>query len=130
MDHTRPGSSRWPRWPVTGHEGRHRHHLSLNHATPGVLLRWSPPQHTGIGQRLIDSGYDYFGGGSIHQATGKKKDQKDSTGWPGGRLLRAPHQDDILAAKPGTKIIAVNPVIDGSNAMPYDMDRTDEQLPR
>lgn len=105
--------------------------VSLNHATPASYYASVPSRNDyyGIGQQLIDSGYDYFGGGSIHQATGKKKDQKDLyevAKEAGYSVLRT--RDDILAAKPGTKIIAVNPVIDGSNAMPYDMDRTDEQL--
>ena len=105
--------------------------VSLNHATPASYYasQASRNDYYEIGEQLIGSGYEYFAGGGIHQATGKKKDRKDLydvAREAGYSVLRT--RDDILGAAPGTKIIAVNPVIDGSNAMPYDMDRTESEL--
>ncbi|HPE67294.1 MAG TPA: alkaline phosphatase, partial [Synergistales bacterium] len=105
--------------------------VSLNHATPASFYASVPSRNDyyGIGEQLLDSGFDYFAGGGIHQSTGKEKDRKDLyevAKEKGYQVLRT--REEILAAKPGTKVIAVNPVLDGSNAMPYDMDRTPEQL--
>ena len=105
--------------------------VSLNHATPASYYasQASRNDYYEIGEQLIGSGFDYFAGGGIHQATGKKKDRKDLydvAKEAGYSVLRT--RDDILGAAPGTKLIAVNPVIDGSNAMPYDMDRTEKEL--
>ena len=105
--------------------------VSLNHATPASFYASQPSRNDyyEIGEQLVDSGFDYFAGGGIHQYTGKNKDRKDLyevAKEKGYQVLRT--REEILAAKPGTKIIAVNPVLDGSNAMPYDMDRTPEQL--
>ncbi len=105
--------------------------VSLNHATPASYYASVPSRNDyyGIGEQLIDSGFDYFAGGGIHQHTGKDKDRKDLyevAKEKGYQVLRT--REEILAAKPGTKIIAVNPVLDGSNAMPYDMDKTEKEL--
>ena len=105
--------------------------VSLNHATPASYYASVPSRNDyyGIGEQLIDSGFDYFAGGGIHQSTGKDKDRKDLyevAKEKGYQVLRT--REEILAAKPGTKIIAVNPVLDGSNAMPYDMDKTEKEL--
>ena len=105
--------------------------VSLNHATPAAFYASVPSRNDyyGIGEQLIDSGFDFFAGGGLHQSTGKEKDRKDLyeiAKEKGYQVLRT--REDILSAKPGTKVIAVNPVLDGSNAMPYDMDRTDKEL--
>ncbi len=105
--------------------------VSLNHATPAAFYASVPSRNDyyGIGEKLIDSGFDYFAGGGLHQNTGKDKDRRnlyEIAKEKGYQVLRT--REDILAAKPDTKIIAVNPILDGSNAMPYDMDRTEREL--
>ena len=105
--------------------------VSLNHATPASFYASQPSRNDyyEIGEQLVGSNFDYFAGGGIHQHTGKDKDRKDLyevAKEKGYQVLRT--RDEILAAKPGTKLIAVNPVLDGSNAMPYDMDRTEKEL--
>ena len=88
--------------------------VSLNHATPASYYASVPSRNDyyGIGEQLIDSGFDYFAGGGIHQSTGKDKDRKDLyevAKEKGYQVLRT--REEILAAKPGHKLIAVNPVL-------------------
>ena len=108
--------------------------VSLNHATPAAFYAHVPSRNDyyGIALQMLDSGFDFFAGGGIHKARGNKKDtpQKDAydiAAEKGYRVLRS--RDDILALKPDAgKVIAVNPVLDRDNAMPYDIDRTPEEL--
>lgn len=105
--------------------------VSLNHATPAAFYASVPSRNDyyGIGEQLIDSGFDYFAGGGLNQSKGKDKDRKDLydiAKEKGIQVLRT--REEILSATPGNRIIAVNPILDGSNAMPYDMDRTEKEL--
>lgn len=105
--------------------------VSLNHATPASFYASQPSRNDyyEIGRQLIDSGFDYFAGGGIHQNRGKKKDRPDLydiAAEKGYAVLR--DRQSILASAPGKPVIAVNPVLDGSNAMPYDMDRCEDEL--
>ncbi|WP_027188709.1 alkaline phosphatase [Desulfovibrio cuneatus] len=108
--------------------------VSINHATPGSYYAHMPSRNSyyEIGEQLIASGFDYFGGGGLH-----KYNAKDAAGTPrkslyaiaaekGMRVLR--DKNAILAAKPGSPVLAVNPVLDASNAMPYALDKTENEL--
>ena len=105
--------------------------VSLNHATPASFYASQPSRNDyyEIGQQLIDSGFDYFAGGGLHQSRGKQKDRPDLydvAAEKGYAVLR--DRQSILAATGDKPLIAVNPVLDGSNAMPYDMDRGENEL--
>jgi alkaline phosphatase len=108
--------------------------VSLNHATPASFYAHMPSRNSyyEIGQQLINSGFDYFAGGGLHKSA-----DKDAQGNPrrslyevaaekGWSVLR--DRDAILAAQPGTPVLAVNPVLDVDGAMPYAMDQTGKEL--
>ena len=54
--------------------------VTINHATPAAYYAHIPSRNDyyEIALQMADSGFDYFGGGTINQPTGKNKDQKDA----------------------------------------------------
>ena len=100
--------------------------VTINHATPAAYYAHIPSRNDyySIALQMADSGFDYFGGGTINQPTGKNKDQKDAY-----KILEekgykiAKTKEDILAlnSKSG-KTYAVTPVTQDSGAMPYALD--------
>lgn len=103
--------------------------VSIDHATPASFYAHTPSRNNyfAIGQALVNSGFDYFGGGGFRENK-----------YPEGKTFA----DDILAVAKANgytyvndrksfaalspdagKVIAVNAVRDSSNALPYDMDR-------
>ena len=109
--------------------------VSLNHATPASYYAHMPSRgsYYEIGQQLIASGFDYFAGGGLH-----KHDAKDASGAPrkslyevaaekGFHVLR--DRASILSFKAdGKPVLAVNPVLDKDSAMPYAIDKTENEL--
>jgi alkaline phosphatase len=100
--------------------------VSIEHATPAVFYAHnsSRKNYYDLACQLAKSGFDYFGGGGFTQPRGKKGDQKsvfDILQEEGYRV--ADTREEFLALQPGTKAVAINPVLDGSKALPYDMDR-------
>ncbi|MGD9569495.1 MAG: alkaline phosphatase [Sedimentibacter sp.] len=100
--------------------------VTINHATPAAYYAHVPSRNDyyDIAMQMADSGFDYFGGGSINQATGKNKDQKDAyevVKEKGYKVVNT--KNDILALnnKSG-KVYAVTPVTQDSGAMPYAID--------
>jgi len=105
--------------------------VSLNHATPAGYYAHVPSRHDyyGIGLQMADSGFEYFGGGGVNRATGKKKDKKsvyDVLTEKGYTVAKTRGAFDAL--KPGAKAVAVNPYLDGSSAMPYAIDRPGDSI--
>ncbi|GHT91976.1 alkaline phosphatase [Spirochaetia bacterium] len=106
--------------------------VTLNHATPASFYSKVPSRsnYYDIAVQLANSGFEYFGGGSIDQRTGKNKDQQDAVA-----IARAngytyvDSKEGFNAIKPGAgKVIAVNPVLQDSGSMPYEIDRKSEDL--
>jgi alkaline phosphatase len=99
--------------------------VSIEHATPATFYAHNPSRknYYDIACQLTESGFDYFAGGGFVQPRGKKNDQKsvfdmlDEKGY-----LVVDTREDFLNLKPGTKTVAINPVLDGSKALPYAMD--------
>lgn len=106
--------------------------VSINHATPASFYAHVPSRNDyyGIGMQLLDSDVDYFGGGGFNQDKGKQKDKKslyEVAAEKGINVVR--DRDDIMNLRPSNKrVFAVNPILDGDCAMPYDIDRTDKEL--
>jgi len=104
--------------------------VSLNHATPASFYAHVPSRNSyyDIGLQLLNSRFDYVAGGGLH-----KHADKDASGNPRQDLYGvaaskgftvARDQASILALKPGkAPVLAVNPVLDSSDAMPYAMDK-------
>ncbi|MDR0555295.1 MAG: alkaline phosphatase [Treponema sp.] len=106
--------------------------VTLNHATPASFYAKVPSRSSyyDIAVQLANSGFEYFGGGSVDQRTGKNKDQQDAV-----EIARAngytyvDTADGIRALKAGAgKVIAVSPRLQDSGAMPYDLDRKQGEL--
>jgi len=106
--------------------------VTINHATPAAYYSHivSRNSYYDIAMQMADSGFDYFGGGSINKPTGDKKDQKDAY-----EVLKekgytvADTKEKILGLnnKSG-KAYAVSPVLQDSGAMPYAIDIKDGDL--
>ncbi len=100
--------------------------VTINHATPAAYYAHvaSRNDYYDIAMQMSDSGFDYFGGGTISQPTGKNGDQKDAyevLKEKGYKVVNT--KEDILALnnKSG-KVYAVTPVTQDSGAMPYAID--------
>ena len=120
--------------------------VSLNHATPAAYYASVPHrgQTNSIATQLAESGFEFFGGGGIVRPTsaGRSGDTENDV-WAllaanGYTVLN--DRESILALrspsmkqKPGrptpmSKVVAINPVLDGSQAMPYAIDKPAENL--
>ena len=105
--------------------------VTINHATPAAFYSHiaSRNEYYDIALQLADSGFDYFGGGSISKPTG------DGTQTDAYEVIKskgytvANTKEDILALnnKSG-KVYAVNPVLQDSGSMPYAIDSTADEL--
>lgn len=111
--------------------------VSLDHATPAsyyasVTTRGNMNQ---IATQLTQTGYEFFGGGGFASPTGPARSGDTNNNiWDllqsaGYTVLN--DRDSILALKSGKtsgKIVAINPTLDNSAAMPYAIDRPDTNL--
>jgi len=106
--------------------------VDIDHATPACFYAHQPTRNNyyEIALQLAESGFDFFGGGDIKKPTGSKKDRPsayDAIAKAGYK--RVTDRKEFMALKPGSeKIMAVNPRLDGSKAMPYDMDRQNDEI--
>ncbi len=106
--------------------------VSIDHATPAAMYAKVPSRgnYYDIAVQLTQSGFDYFGGGGFLQPTGKNKDQPsvyDLAKAQGYRVVNS--VEAIQQLKPGVgKVIAINPNLQDSSAMKYDIDREAGEL--
>lgn len=106
--------------------------VSIDHATPASMYSKVPSRGNmyDIAIQLGKSGFNYFGGGGFAQPTGKNKDQPnviDLIKAQGYRVVNSKAEFENL--KPGTdKVLAINAVLQDSFAMPYEVDRKDNDL--
>lgn len=100
--------------------------VTINHATPAAYYAHiaSRNDYYDIAMQMADSGFDYFGGGTINQATGKEKDKKNAYEVMEEKGYKiADTKEEILSLnnKSG-KVYAVTPVVQDGGAMPYAID--------
>lgn len=109
--------------------------VSINHATPASFYAHVPSRNDyyGIGMQLLDSGVDFFGGGGFYQDRGKEGNRislYEVAAEKGVAVVR--DRKGILALRPADtakkRVFAVNPILDASSAMPYEIDRTADEL--
>lgn len=106
--------------------------VTINHATPAAYYAHiaSRNDYYDIAMQMADSGFDYFGGGTINQPTGKNKDQKDAyevMKEKGYKVVNT--KEEILALNNNSgKVYAVTPVVQDSGAMPYAIDNKEGDL--
>jgi alkaline phosphatase len=110
--------------------------VSLDHATPASYYASVPSRGlmNSIGTQLAESGYEFFGGGGLVAPEGPAR-TGDTTNniWNllstnGYTVLN--DRASILGLKthPIDKVVAINPTLDGSSAMPYAIDRPEGNL--
>ncbi|TCT18865.1 alkaline phosphatase [Thiobaca trueperi] len=106
--------------------------VSLDHATPAAYYASveSRGYMNNIATQLTQSGYEFFGGGGFASPEGPARAGDTSNNiWDlldkqGYKILNT--RQSILALKknpPKGKIVAINPTLDDSAAMPYAIDR-------
>jgi alkaline phosphatase len=105
--------------------------VPLNHATPAAFYAHQPSRNNyyEIGLEMIDSGFDYFGGGGLLVSTGKNGDQKEvlEVAKDSGYKVYNDTTSILNLSKTDDKIIAINPTLIGG-AMPYEIDRKSGEL--
>jgi alkaline phosphatase len=103
--------------------------VSIDHATPAAFYAHEPSRNNYhyIGHDLVASNFDYFGGGGFVDPLGTRQGVT-----PKGDVVAAAasagyavadSRAEFEALIPGTKAIAINPVLDSSKALYYDIDR-------
>ncbi len=106
--------------------------VTINHATPAAFYAHiaSRNDYYDIALQMANSGFDYYGGGSISQARGS-----DNTRLSAYSILQnhgytiADTNEEILALDNSAgKVYAVSPVLQDSGAMPYAMDTQSDEL--
>jgi alkaline phosphatase len=110
--------------------------VSLDHATPACFYAHNPSRkdYYGLSMDLVESGFEFFGGGGFSQPTGKAGDQPsfyDAAVANGYTIVD--NNADFANLAPGVgKVIAINETLiieDGvCPAMPYEIDRQESGL--
>ncbi len=110
--------------------------VSIDHATPAVFYAHTPSRNNyeEIGEFLLNSDFDYFGGGGfrVNKYTSltyaEKSNEKryaileDKAAANGFTFANTRDEFDALNYRNG-RVIAINPYLDGSNAIPYALNR-------
>jgi alkaline phosphatase len=108
--------------------------VSIDHATPACF--YAHEEHRGnynhIAYQMSTSGFDYFGGGTAKGDFQKYRDRADDPKDVHAEMQNAGYtictnRAELNAVQPGTKCWAYTDY-DGSGAMIYEMDRTQDQI--
>ncbi|MFW5981756.1 MAG: alkaline phosphatase [Halanaerobiaceae bacterium] len=103
--------------------------VPINHATPAAF--YSKVPHRGeyyeIANQLVNSGFDYFGGGDFLSPEGDNQKHIYEVAEEAGYRIANTNEDILSLNSKSGKTIAINPVLDGA-ALNYEMDRADNEL--
>ncbi len=106
--------------------------VSINHATPAAFYahQASRNNYYDISLELTSSNFDYFGGGGFLQQKGAKDDQTDilDVARSKGYKVVSAKADILALSNKSGKVIATNAVLDSEKALPYEMDRSGDDL--
>ena len=103
--------------------------VSLDHATPACFYSHQDSRNNyyEIALDVAKSGFDYFGGGGFKDPAGKKS-KKEGEKADAFEVMQAAGYTvtsdpaAIKDAKPGAKLVALNPELDHDKALPYALD--------
>jgi len=107
--------------------------VSINHATPAVFYAHQPDRNNyyEIGLDLINSRFDFFGGGGFNKFTGKNNDQPDLyllAGQAGYHISRG--IEEFNALKPGDQqVIATSNFLTKSASQQFVLDQGEADIP-
>ncbi len=105
--------------------------VSIDHATPAVFYahQASRSSYYEISKQLVESGFDFFGGGSVRYPNGKKNDQENIFDYAltnGYHVIQTQSENERFDAMAKTadydKVWVINENLDSSSAMQYAMD--------
>jgi len=106
--------------------------VTINHATPAAFYAHieSRNDYYEIALQMAESGFDYFGGGSINKPTGNDKDKEDAYGImeQNGYTIADTNEEIMALSSESGKVYAVSPKLQDSGAMPYTMDTQEGDL--
>lgn len=102
--------------------------VNLNHATPAAFYahQVSRGSYYEIGEEMINSGFEYFSGGGLLKPTGKDKDKEDlyaRAEAAGYKVVKTQAEAEEVSEGP---VIIIDEHLADSNAMAYEIDRTDD----
>jgi alkaline phosphatase len=110
--------------------------VSIDHATPAVFYSHtnSRNNYEEIGEQLLNGEFDYFGGGGLRvnkynseEYAGKSNEERytivESKAAANGFVFANTRTEFDALDKDSGRVIAVNPYLDGSNAIPYALNR-------
>ncbi len=103
--------------------------VTINHATPAAYYAHiaNRNDYYDIGLQMAESGFDFFGGGSV-----KKAGEGDSSIYSilekNGYLVTNDYDTILSLNDKSGKVYAYSPVLQDDGAMPYEIDRTEDQL--
>lgn len=105
--------------------------VNLNHATPAAFYchQESRSNYYDIGLEMIESGFEYFAGGGLLKPTGEEENQEDLyklAGEAGYSVVKTQKEAGQVTADTG-KVILIDEHLADSDAMDYEIDRTDEE---
>jgi alkaline phosphatase len=106
--------------------------VSINNATPAAFYAHAESRGDfyEIASQMVDSGVDYFGGGSLADPTGSDSDQEnvlDMLAQNGYTIADSKDEIAALGSSPG-KVYAVSPALIGKGAMPFSLDAANGDL--
>lgn len=106
--------------------------VSIDHATPSAFYAHQPDRNMyyEIGEQLIKSRFDYFGGGGFKYPKGKKRNQPDlyeQAKTSGFQIISAKQPFDTVTSR-SLPLMVVNPVLSDDADMPYQIDITNESF--
>lgn len=100
--------------------------VTINHATPAAFYahQASRNDYYEIALQLAESGFDYYGGGTVSKPTGNDKDKTDAYSIIESAGYKVADSIDEIKALDSSsgKAYAVTPVTQDSGALPYAMD--------
>jgi alkaline phosphatase len=114
--------------------------VSIDHATPAAFYAHVPSRsmYHQIDHALVESGFDFFGGGGLKDPQGKRLKKKGKEDQIMGDALEKAKKNgykivtdkaDFIRLKKGDgKVIAWNAWLQDSDAMPYVMDMTEKDI--
>jgi alkaline phosphatase len=98
--------------------------VTLNHATPAAYYAHVPSRNNyyDIGVQMVESGFDYFGGGAISKAEDGGRTSIYTLLERAGYLVTDNKQQILNLTSASGKVYAQNPRLQDSGSMPYAMD--------
>lgn len=113
--------------------------VTLDHATPAVFYANEPSRgnYYNLATQMVNSGFDFFGGGYFLDPDGKKSNAEKPVNIleqakKNGYKVAATKDDILKLNNTSGKVLALDPAAaeasTDSYAMPYELDRTSEQL--